>query len=226
MYEIEKNINRLRRGQATFFLDPKEQIILKQKLKKDEYKIFLPYKDSENNIFYVDKLPDVILYEIKIKNKVRHQDILGSIYALNIAKEMFGDILIVDNKYYIYILASIRNYFESNFLMVKNNHIELIEQDRDLFKDYEREYEKIEIIVSSTRIDTVVATLCHIGRTKVKEKIKNKEIMVNYDFLKNSDYKLKDKDVFSIKKVGKFKYREELKRTKSGNLVIFLDKYL
>ena len=52
MYYIEKNLTRLRNGQFTFFLDPKELNEVKSKLKKDEYSIFYPYKDSEKNIIY------------------------------------------------------------------------------------------------------------------------------------------------------------------------------
>lgn len=226
MYKIEKNLNRLQRGEATFFLDPKQQQLLKGKLKKGEYKIFRPYKDSESNIFYIDKEPKVILYEIKINSPIRHQDILGSIYALNITKEMFGDILIIDNKYYIYVLENIRNYLESNFSMIKNSHIELIEKDINFLKDYEKSYEELELIVSSNRMDTIGAVLCHTGRVNIKEKCKNKEIMLNYDFLKDPAYKLKTGDIFSIKKIGKFKYNGEIKRTKSDNLIISIDKYL
>ena len=35
MYKIEKNLNRLYRKEATFFLDPKEQLELAKKLKKE-----------------------------------------------------------------------------------------------------------------------------------------------------------------------------------------------
>ena len=34
MYKIEKNLNRLYRKEATFFLDPKEQLELSKKIKK------------------------------------------------------------------------------------------------------------------------------------------------------------------------------------------------
>lgn len=225
MYKIQKNLNRLLNGETTFFLDPKEQIQLKGKLKKNEYKIYYPYKDSEKNIFYVDKIPEIILYNIKTKTKVRHQDILGSIYSLSITGEVFGDILVIDDKYYVYILKSFRNYFESNFLKIKNTPVELIELDIDTFKDYERTYEELELIVSSERIDTVISTIIHTSRKTVKDKQKNKEIMLNYDFLKDTSYKLKENDTFSIKKVGKFKYVGKVTSTKSGKLVIKILKY-
>ena len=67
MYKIEKNLNRLYRKEATFFLDPKEQLELAKKLKKEPYQIYKPYPDSEKNIFYIKEEPKVILYEIKSK---------------------------------------------------------------------------------------------------------------------------------------------------------------
>lgn len=226
MYFIEKNITRFNNNQCTFFLDPKELMEIKGRLKKNEYKIYYPYKDSEKNIIYKENVPEVLLYEIKVKVPVRHQDILGSIYSLNISHELFGDILIIDGRYFIYIFPLVRNYFEANFLMVKNTHVELELLDVNYLKDWERSYEEFEINVSSNRIDTVVSNICHSGRNQISDMIKKKEIMLNYDFLKNSSYKLKTGDIFSIKRIGKFKYVGILKNTKSNHLIIEVLKYL
>lgn len=226
MYYIQKNITKLNNNQHTFFLDSKELNEVKAKLKKGTYSIYYPYKDSEKNIIYTKTPPKVILYEIKINMPVRHQDILGSIYSLNISKELFGDILVINGRYYIYILDVVRNYFETNFTMVSNCRIELNEIDIDSLKDYERSYEKIELNVSSNRIDTVVSSICHIGRSNIEDMIKKKEIILNYDFLKNNSYKLKDNDVFSIKRIGKFKYCGIIKCTKSNHYIIEILKFI
>ncbi len=226
MYGIQKNLNRLYTTGSTFFLDPKDLMSIKGKLKKNEYNIYYPYKDSEKVILYKNNNPEVLLYEIIIKVPVRHQDILGSIYSLGIDSELFGDVLIIDNHYYVYILPIVRNYFESNFLMVKNSHIELKELDIDFLKDYERSYEKIELIVSSNRIDTVISSICHTNRNNITDMIKKREILLNHDFLKNSSYKLKDNDTFSIKRVGKYKFNGIIKNTKSNHFIIEVLKYL
>ena len=226
MYYVEKNLTRLRHGQHTFFLDPKELNEVIYKLKKNEYSIYYPYKDSEKNIIYNRNVPKVILYEIVCNVELRHQDILGSIYALNISGELFGDVLIIDGHYYVYILDIVRNYFETNFLMVKNSRIELREISIDTFKDYERSYKEEIHIVSSNRIDTVISSIIHTGRNNINDKIKKKEIILNYDFLKSVSYKLRDGDTFSIKKIGKFKYNGIIKNTKSNNLIVSIYKYL
>ena len=225
MYNIEKNLNKLRKNQSTYFLDPKEQALLKGKLRRDEYKIYKPYEDSEKVIFYKNNIPEVILYEIKSSKEIRHQDILGTMYSLQINSEMFGDI-IIDNGYYIYILKLFQNYFEANFTSVRNSSIELQELDLDLLSNFKRKYEKLELIVSSERIDSIISRIMNTSRSNIEELFRNKDIMYNHDFLKKLSMNLKINDTFSIRKVGKFKYMGIIKNTKSGNFIVSVYKYL
>lgn len=225
MYKIEKNLNRLYRKETTFFLDPKEQLELSKKLKKELYQIYKPYPDSEKNIFYIKEEPKVILYKIKSKIPLEHREILGTLFSLNITSELFGDIVITNNHYYIYVLESIAPYIKNNLLLIKNSHIELIEVPLETLKEYHKEYESIEIIASSTRIDTVISRLIQTSRPNIIEKIKNKEIILNYDILKNNSYQLKENDIFSIRRYGKYQYIGIKKETKSKNYIIECKKY-
>lgn len=226
MYFTEKNLTRFNNISYTYFLNPSQINKIKSKIKDNNCLIYYPYKDSEKNILYRGDIPQVILYEIKSKISLRHQDILGTLYSLNIADDLFGDILIINNHYYIYILPILRNYLESNFTSLKNSRIELEEIDVDILSDYKRSYEDIEIIVSSNRIDTVVSAIIHSGRNNISNLVKKKEIILNYEYLKKTDYKLRENDVFSIKRVGKFKYVGIIKNTKSNHYIIKLFKYI
>ena len=226
MYTIEKSLNKLNRNQPTFFLDPKEQLELKKKLKKGSYQIYKPYIDSEKSIFYTTNEPRVVLYEIKSKIPLKHREILGTIFSLNITSELFGDIIVKDNHYYVYVLEQIAPFIKNNLLKIKNTNIELIETPLETLKDYKKEYEKIQIITSSLRIDTVIARLIQTSRPNVIEKIKNKQIILNYDILKNNSYQLKENDVFSIRRHGKYKYIKKIKQTKNNNYIIECYKYI
>lgn len=226
MYEIQKNVTRLDNGQPTFFLDPSEAKEVKRKFGKNRLNVFSPNRDSEKIIYYLDREPEVLLYEIKCSNELRHQDILGTMYSLNISKEMYGDIILNDGRYFIYILKLFQNYFEMNFTKVRNSKIELVELDLDYLKDYERAYEELELIVSSERIDTIVSHLSGTSRAMIKEKVKDKEILLNNELLKNLSYTLKENDTFSIRKIGKFKYIGIIKTTKSGNYIVKILRYI
>ena len=109
--------------------------------------------------------------------------------------------------------------------MIKNSHIELIEKPLEFLENYKKEFDSIEIIASSNRIDTVIARLIQTSRQNISDKIKNKEIILNYDILKNNSYFLKENDVFSIRRYGKFQYIGIKKQTKHKNYIIECKKY-
>ena len=226
MYNIKKNIDRLNRGEPTFFLEPNEVKEVSKHFKKEKFNIFKPFEEAEKVILYKDTLPKVILFKIITKEVFRHQDILGSIFSLNIEKCVFGDIIIDDNNYYFYLLESMKDYFLTNFNKIKNNYIELEELDINTLKDYKRKYQELELIIKSERIDTIVSNITNTSRNKVKDKFKNKEVILNYEVLTNPSYLLKEEDIFSIRKYGKFKYIGKIKQTKKNNYIVKIHKYL
>ena len=226
MYRIQKSYDRLINGEPTFFLNPVDVMELKGKINKNQYKIYMPTKDAEKVIFYNKKEPDISLYEIVTNNNLRHQEIMGSIFNLDIDESMFGDIIIDNNHYYIFIENLIEDYFISNFNKVGNYNITLNKIDLEYLKDYERKYEKIELIVTSLRIDTVISRLIHTNRDSISDKIKNREIYLNHELLRKNDYKLKEGDIFSIRKNGKYKFNKVINTTKKDNYVIVINKYL
>ena len=224
MYLIEKTINKLYSNGYTFFLNPKELQDVISHLKKNTYEIVKPYKGSEKNIIYT-KNPEIILFEIKTKANLRHQDILGSLFSLKISDNLFGDIIITNNHYYFYTFKNMETFFEQEFTQIGKNSIELEEKELDLLKDYEKEFEELEIITSSLRIDSVIAKVIHTNRDSIKDLIKDKKIIYNYELLKSGAKNLKIGDTFSIRKYGKYYFNNILMNTKKDNLIISIFKY-
>ena len=225
-YEIIKNIEKIKNGFSTRFLDNKMQLELKKRLKKNEYNIYYPYLDSEKVIFYQNNKPNIILFEIITKDKLEHREILGSIFSLGLNSTMFGDIVITNNHYYIYVLNEIKDYFINNLIMINKSKVKLESRDLSILEKYERKYEKKEIIASSERIDTIISHLIKLNRNKIKDLMKNKDILLNYEVVNNISKKLVNGDVFSIRRYGKYKYMGIIKYTKNNNLIIQIDKYI
>ena len=147
-------------------------------------------------------------------------------FALNINDEVFGDIVIDGDNYYLYVMDEIYDFILDNFTMVGNKSIKLIEVPLDTLENYYRKYEKLEFVVSSLRADAVIARIISSNRENVKNKIKNKDILVNYKVLANNSYVFRDGDIFSIRKFGKYKFSGVVKMTKKDNYVICCYKYL
>ena len=224
MENYEKEINRFYNNGYTFFLNKSDSNKVINRLKKNTFNIYNTNNDCEKVIIYKDK-PDIILLEIDIKEKIRHQDILGSLMNLGIDDGLFGDIIIYNNKYYFYTFRYMLDYFKMEFRKIKHSYINLIEKDLDLLSQYEQNFLDIKIITKSLRIDSVIAKIIHSNRDDVKKIIKDKLVMYNDEILKDFDKILKINDTFSIRKIGKFKFDNIISSTKKDNLIINIKKY-
>ena len=225
MSEFEKEINRFYNNGYTFFLNKSDTNNVINRLKKNSFSVYKPNHYSEKVIIY-SKIPDVILLEIEIKEKIRHQDILGSLMNLGIDDSLFGDIIIYNNHYYFYTFRYMLDYFNLEFRKIKHSYINLIERDLDYLKDYEPLFIDIKVITKSLRIDSVIAKVIHTNREDVKKIIKDKMVIYNDEILKDYDKVLKINDTFSIRKIGKFKFDKVISNTKKDNLIINIKKYM
>ena len=225
IYTVEKIVEKVLYSNSTNFVEIKYLNRLKHELKGVNYNIYIPF-DSATKIILYNKIPNVKIYEIKSNIKLRHQDILGTLYSLNISDEMFGDVVIWNDRYFIIVLECVENYVLSNLLRIKNVPVELIEKDNNYLKDYKQEYEECVAIVPSLRVDVVISKIINTSRGNTLEKIKNNEIYLNYELLTKPTYSLKENDIFSIRKYGKYKFIGIVNETKKGSLVIKYLKYI
>lgn len=225
-YSIKRFLDKLKRGEFTGFLDPLEYKLIVSKLKKDEYSIYNVYPDADRKILYVDVFPKVVLFKINTKEKLRHQDIMGSLYSLNLDKNVFGDIVIDNDNYYFYVLETMASYIKDNVFMIGRYNVELEEIEVNFLNDYYKKYEILNVIVPSLRIDAVISKIIGTSRKNILEIIKNKEVILNYSILKNESSMLKEGDIFSIRRYGKYQFSKVVKSTKKDNIIIEYFKYI
>ena len=225
-YIIEKNRDKIIKGNYTNFLDPSTLNKVKSKLKGYEYNIYYPYKDSEKVIIYTKEKPKIKLIEIISFDKLTHREIMGSLYNQNIDSEFFGDIIIYNNQYYVLVMESICNLVLDTFNMIGNKHIKIMEVDIIVLESYKKKYEKKELIVSSLRIDSVISKLVGISRDNIKKKFRDNEVFLNYEVCTKMTKNLKVNDIFSIRKYGKYKFNGVIKTSKKNHYIIECLKYI
>ena len=225
IYTVEKIVEKVLYSNSTNFVEIKYLNRVKKELKNVKYNIYEPFIGATKVILY-NKMPNIKIYEIVSSNDLRHQDILGTLYSLNISDEMFGDVVIWNNRYFIIILSSIDNYIKSNLMSIRNSKVELIEKNPYYLRNYKQEYEEFNIIVPSIRVDVIVSKIINSSRSNALEKIKNGDIYLNYELLTKPTYMLKENDIFSIRKYGKYKFNGIINETKKGNIIVNISKYV
>lgn len=224
---IKNNYEKILRGEYTDFLNPSEYLQVSAYLNKShiKYQVFKPFNDCTKVIIYKDKLPDVSLLEIKTKEVLKHRDILGALFSHNINISKYGDIIVSDNNYYIIVLSSIKKYLLMHLNMISKNKVQVEEVSMELVSNYQLEYEELQILVSSLRLDNIVSSLINSSRHKTDILFKDKYILVNYLVNNKKTYLVKDKDIISIRGYGKYLLDTVLKRTAKDKYILRIYKY-
>jgi RNA-binding protein YlmH len=158
-------------------------------------------------------------------SKLLHKDFMGSIYSIGISEDMIGDIIAFENYAYIFLIDKVLNFILLNYTKVGNSKVEIEVMDINNLEDISNDFEDENVIVPSNRIDTVLSHVYSLSRSEVENKISKSELFINSKCIKNKTYLLKENDIVSFKRCGKFKYNSIVKSTKSNKLVIKIKKY-
>lgn len=223
--ELDSIIAKIKRGISTYFLDEKRIELVHNILKKQNinHNIFYPYEGATYGVIYSNNL-NVSLIKIISEEKLTHSSIMGSLYSLNLKKEMFGDI-IIDKYCYVLVISHMKDYVINNIYKIGNTKVILEECDIKEVEQYIPIYELCTTTVNSKRLDVVISKIIGTSRNMVLEKIKSKEIILNYEIATKSSYLLKEGDIFSIRRYGKYKYLRSICKSKKDRFVIEYQKY-
>ena len=130
-YEIEKNVEKIKRGDSTGFITLNIYNDVIRYLKRCEYSTYYTYPDCDKVIIYSNKEPKVKLFRIDSYDKLSHQAIMGSLFGLNISSEVFGDIVLYEDKFYVYLMDYISDLVVNELCMIGNSYVEIVEVDID-----------------------------------------------------------------------------------------------
>lgn len=206
------------------FLTLQEQFDLEKA--KNEINIVFSnsYIDEERKRAFVypkdiDVTPDFKISYLKINshNKLRHQDILGSILALGLTRDVIGDILVDDQ--IVLCTSEVENYLINNLERIGRETVE-VEKLEELNYEGNSNYLDREIIVSSLRLDVVVARATNLSRSKAQTLIQQRFVKINGKIESNFDYICLFDDIISITKFGRVIIKEVLKKTRKDKLLI------
>lgn len=155
----------------------------------------------------------------KFSDALSHRDILGSVMALGIRRETLGDIIISENCGYLFCLDTISGYITENLMQVRHTTVRCTELQKvpDIAL---LEPEEQELIVSSCRLDVLIAAVYKLSRSKSQELFDRERVFVNGAVKKNSSFVPNIGDKISVRGFGRFVFGGELRSTKKGRAVV------
>ncbi len=155
--------------------------------------------------------------------ELEHRHFLAAIMGLGIKREMLGDLIVRDGMCYGVIFSDLYNFLENNLTVIGKIGVTVSETEE---KDIpEMEFEEGVYLVSSLRLDGIVAAVTEKSRSTATELIKEGAVSVNYSVKREKDLSIKEGDVITVRRKGKFFFEEVTGVSKKGKTRIVLKKY-
>ena len=180
---------------------------------QSERKIVSIYPD------YLEESCQDILVCLKITgntlfSKLSHRDYLGSILGLGLRREKIGDIFVVQDGAYIVCLQSVADYICFHLEKVKNVSVKVNRVEKDEIELPKQEKRECEFVVSSIRLDSIVAGMFHLSRNDAKSLVQKELVSVDYEVISNPSKILEPPSVISVRGFGKGTFEKVLYQTK------------
>lgn len=155
----------------------------------------------------------------KFADKLEHRDFLGALLNLGIRREVLGDIFVREEGAYLFCLDSIAQYIIDSLERVRHTTV-ICTMIEDAPQTLEVETEELEFNVPSERIDAVICAVYRLSRTQCQQLFDAQRVFVNSKMTEHSSRPLKEGDVVSVRRCGRFTYIGPRRETKKGRLYV------
>ena len=180
---------------------------------------------SEDEFGFASEPPCVCIavepLSLKFAEKLTHRDFLGALMSLGIRRETLGDIVIIENRTFIFCLSQIAEYLMGELHEVRRTSVKCSISDipPELAA---KEPEDRELVVPSERADALVAAVYRLSRSGAQELFAQKRIYLNSRTLENTSKELSEGDIISVRGHGRFVFRGAVRETKKGRLRVLV----
>ena len=159
----------------------------------------------------------------KFADVLTHRDFLGALIHLGIRREVLGDIAIADNVGYLFCLESIAPYILENLTKVKHTSIRCALTDPPALLSQPPEPRAF--VVSSERLDALIAAVYNRSRNQGKTLIQEGKVFVDSRLHQNPSAVLKPGAMVSVRGLGRFCYEGIQRETKKNRLRVIVRVY-
>lgn len=170
---------------------------------------------------------DLLFFKVNGNNrfkKLEHKDFLGTFMSLGIKREQIGDIIVKDNIAYSITFKNVFEILQKNITHINKIPVTFYECSEEDIPPIE--FNLLHSTVSSVRLDNIISAILNISRTQTVNLIENGEVLLNYNIEKDKSKVISINDTITIRKKGKFIFKEILGENKKGKLKIIIKQYI
>jgi len=154
-----------------------------------------------------------------------HRDVLGALMALGIKREAIGDIIIDESFSAFVCLPEMSDYIIENLTKIGRIGIDISKIDLDELPSREEELTIKTDTVPSLRMDAFLSSAFGISRTKAAEFVASGRVSLNHQICLQTDKKIVESDLLSIRGLGRTKLLEVGGVSRKGRIFIKIGIY-
>ena len=156
-----------------------------------------------------------------------HRDVMGSVLALGIKREVVGDIYLPDDRCaYVCLCDAATGYVLENLDCVARDKVKVKSVPCETLPKAEKKFTVVSGTVASDRLDCIVALCTGLSREKAKQMISSGLVNVNHFEELRCDNPVLEGDVISIRGYGRFVLQEHGGLSKKGRLKTVVHKMI
>lgn len=201
-----------------FFLD-KSDDFLERKIAA-----FAPC-DIDYEFEYPITIIEIKPLNMKFSDDLSHRDFLGALMNLGIERHLLGDILVKDNKAYVFVISKMAPFICENLTRIRHTSVSAVVCEQCDF-DYTPSFREEKGSVASERIDAIIAFAFNMSRNEAALLISAGKVFVNAGEIISKSHMLKYGDIVSVRGKGRFIFDEVVATTKKGRYFIKIRKYV
>lgn len=178
------------------------------------------YYENSINIVRID-------LEDEDKGKFTHRNYLGGIIKLGINREKIGDIIVTEDGADIITIKEFSNILNEQLQALtrfSQSKITILEIKQ--LRKHTIQIESIKIILPSLRLDNIVSDLAKTSRSKAVQIINSERVFINGQNETKVSKQVKLDDVITIRGKGRFIIKEFVGNTRSGRIIVRIEKYI
>ena len=161
-------------------------------------------------------------------NKLTHPKVLGAlINQLGLDRQVFGDIILDEEGRVQFSIAShLASYAIMTITKIGNVSVTLKEVSKDDWISNQENYSQSFVLLSSMRLDNVLATVLNLSRSNALKLIASGKVKLNYSQIEKANQTVMIGDMISVRGYGRFRLAQQEGFSKSGKAKIVIESLL